>query len=180
MSAKHFIRVTTWAFISAMLLACASTDSLDMAALEQAEISNFRAPAARVLSSGQPTASQLNIASRAGVKHVISLRTAGEDMDFDEATVVESLGMDFHSIPIAVGEGGINTANAASLQELLAAFDGEPVLIHCATGNRVGALMAVSSHSEGASVEAAISEGARWGMTSERLQQLVRADLTSN
>lgn len=159
-----------------LLAACATTTDLDMAALQSAEINNFRAPSGEVLSSGQPTVSQLGIASRAGVKHVINLRTPQENVDFDESEVVESLGMEYHSIPVA-GGGGINADNAASLQALLARFDGEPVLIHCATGNRVGGLFAVAAHAEGASVDSAIAEGARWGMTSERLQDLVRENL---
>lgn len=165
--------------VCAFLAACASSTQLDLAALQGAEINNFRAPEAEVLSSGQPTVSQLGIASRAGVKHVISLRTAGEEVGFDEAQVVESLGMEFHSIPVA-GGGGVTADNAASLQALLASFGGEPVLVHCATGNRVGGLFAVNAHAEGASVDAAIAEGARWGMTSERLQEVVRENLSNN
>lgn len=167
------------AILLVLFTACASNNSLDVAALQQAEINNFRSPSASVLSSGQPTVSQLGIASRAGVKHVITLRTAEEDSGFDEESVVESLGMDFHSIPVA-GGGGVTAENAASLQQLLDRYSGEPILIHCATGNRVGALMALSAFANGDSVDAAIDEGARWGMTSERLQQLVRSNISSN
>ena len=150
-----------------------------MAALNNAEINNFRAPEGLVLSTGQPTVSQLGIASRAGVKHVINLRSPQEDVAFNESEVVESLGMDYHSIPVA-GGAGVNAENAASLQRLLDRFDGEPVLIHCATGNRVGALMAMSAAANGANIETAIAEGARWGMTSERLQEVVRGNLAEN
>lgn len=172
-------RFVTGLLLCGFLAACATTSPLDMAAMEAAEINNFRAPDGEVLSSGQPTVSQLGIASRSGVKHVINLRTPGEEVDFDEAQVVESLGMEYHSIPVA-GGGGINAENAASLQSLLARFEGEPVLVHCATGNRVGGLFAVNAHANGASVDAAIAEGARWGMTSERLQEVVRENLSSN
>ena len=164
---------------SVMLGACATTNDLDIAALENAEINNFRSPAGAVLSSGQPTVSQLGIASRAGVKHIINLRTPGEEVDFVEGEVVESLGMNYYSIPVA-GGAGVNAENAASLQSLLDRFDGEPVLIHCATGNRVGALMAMSAAAGGASIDSAIAEGARWGMTSEGLQGVVRGNLSGN
>ncbi len=179
MKVNQFNKIIFSAIILLWLTACASNNSLDVAALQQADINNFRTPSSAVLSSGQPTLSQLGIASRAGVKHVINLRTPQEDVEFDEAAVVESLGMDYHSIPVA-GGAGVNAENAASLQQLLDRYRGEPILIHCATGNRVGALMALSAFANGEDVEDAVSEGARWGMTSERLQELVRNNLGNN
>ncbi len=160
------------------LTACATTSELDMAAMENAEIFNFRSPEATVMSSGQPTVSQLGIAARAGVRHVINLRTPGEEVDFNESEVVESLGMEYYSIPVA-GGAGVTAENAASLQALLDRFDGEPVLVHCASGNRVGGLFAMTAGAQGASVDAAVAEGTRWGLTSERLQEVVRENLSN-
>ena len=59
-------------------------------------------------------------------------------------------------------------------------MNGEPAVVHCATGNRVGGLFAVNAFASGSSLDAAIAEGARWGMTSERLQQAVRQNLSGN
>ncbi len=162
------------------LAACASSSNqLDMAALEGAEIFNFRAPEEKVLSSGQPTVSQLGIAARSGVKHVINLRAPGEQDEFDEAEVVESLGMEYYSIPVA-GGAGVTPENAASLQALLERFEGEPVLVHCASGNRVGGLMALSAFADGANADSAIAEGQRWGLTSENLEAAVRRNISNN
>lgn len=179
MNTKNLIRAALGSLLISLLAACATTNDLDIAAIRNAEITNFRAPAGEVLASGQPTVSQLGIAARSGVKHVINLRTPQEEVDFNEAEVVESLGMEYHSIPIA-GGAGVTAENAASLQQLLNRLDGEPVLVHCASSNRVGALMALSAHADGASVEGAIAEGERWGMTSERLQELVRDNIGGN
>lgn len=177
------IPVLTRAFLtlvfSLLLAACASTPAFDLEAVQAAGISNLRAPDGATLSSGQPTVAQLGIAARSGVRHVINLRTAGEEVAFNESEVVDSLGMEYHSIPVA-GGAGINADNAQALADILAELDGEPVLIHCATGNRVGGLMALSAFADGANVDSAIAEGARWGMTSERLQEVVRESLTSN
>ena len=178
-SAPNLARYLLVAVVGALLAACASTPAFDLDAVQAAEINNFRAPEGTTLSSGQPTVAQLGIAARAGVKHVINLRAPGEDVAFDESEVVESLGMDYYNIPVA-GGGGITAENAQALADLLARIDGEPVIVHCATGNRVGGLMAFSAFADGASVDAAIDEGARWGMTSERLQQLVRDNLSDN
>lgn len=162
-----------------VLAACASTSSLDMAALSGAEINNFRAPEAEVLSTGQPTADQLRVMANAGVKHVINLRSPGEDAGFNEQATVESLGMTYHNIPVSVADGGLNATNASSLQSLLAEL-GDGVVVHCATGNRVGALISISEYAESNNLDSAISEGARWGMTSERLQGVVRQSLSGN
>jgi len=115
----------------------------------------------------------------AGIQHVINLRTPQEEIDFEEQAVVEALGMEYYSIPVA-GAGGINAANARSLEEILGTLDGEPALVHCATANRVGGLFAVNAFASGSSIDAAIAEGTRWGMTSERLQQAVRQNLLDN
>ena len=80
----------------------------------------------------------------------------------------------------SVAEGGINAENAQSLQSLLDQYSGEGVAVHCATGNRVGALISVAEFADGSNIDSAISEGARWGMTSERLQGIVRESLGDN
>lgn len=164
--------------LCSLLAACVSSNQLDVADLEGAEIFNFRAPAGNVVASGQPTPSQLGVAARAGVKHVINLRAPGEEINFDESGVVNSLGMQYHNIPVA-GGAGVNEENAASLQALLDSFGGEPVLVHCASSNRVGALMALSANAGGASVDDAIAEGVRWGLSSERLTEVVRNNLSN-
>ena len=88
--------------------------------------------------------------------------------------------MTFTRIPVSVAEGGINTENAQSLQALLDHYSGEGVAVHCATGNRVGALISVAEFADGNNIDSSISEGARWGMTSERLQGIVRESLADN
>ena len=108
---------------------------------------------------------------------MINLRTAGEEVAFNEAELVESLGMRYYSIPIA-GGAGINADNASALSRILSDIEGEPVIVHCATGNRVGGLMAFTALADGASIDEAMAEGERWGMTSERLQEMVRESLS--
>ena len=49
-------------------------------------------------------------------------------------------------------------------------------LVHCASGNRVGALIALQHGLESGDVDAAIAEGKRWGLT--RLEPVVRNALT--
>lgn len=165
----------------AVLVGCASSGNpaLDRAAVESAQVLNLRTPEARVLSSGQPSAAQLEIMANAGVRHIVNLRTPEEEVDFDERAAVEALGMRYYSLPVS-GAAGIDRANAAQLQAILDATGGEPVLVHCATGNRVGGLRAVQHFAANGDANAAVSEGERWGLTSERLQQMLRESALSD
>ncbi len=150
--------------------ACGPQYQVDRDALEAAGIANFNAPEEMVFASGQPTPEQIETLSEAGIRHVISLRTDGE-IDWDESGLVNSAGMEFHSIPVAVA-GGVTSENAKSLDQLLARLEGQPVLLHCGSSNRVGALRAFSAREGGASLDDALAQGRRWGMTS--MEEAVR------
>ncbi len=167
------IRLTPIMF-AVLLTACASTERVDTDELSSAEISNFSIQSNNTFVSGQPTQDQVAILADAGVRHVISLRTEGE-LEWDESDLVETVGMEFHSIPVSRRDG-VTSANAQSLESLLASLDGQPVLVHCGSGSRVGALKAVTAHDEGASVEDSLAEGRRWGLT--RMEPRVRDLLT--
>jgi uncharacterized protein (TIGR01244 family) len=160
------------------LAACSPAPTIDDDILGQAEIINLREPEQDIMSSGQPTAEQFQLLADAGVRHVINLRPL-EEQEFDEASLVTSLGMAYHSIPVAGGPD-ITRANAQALYDLLESVAGEPVIIHCASGNRVGALIALSAQQhQGMDAEAAMAEGERWGLTSPRLAPVVRQVLSN-
>jgi len=147
---------------------------VDREALESAGILNFSAPEELVFAAGQPSEEQIQTLADAGIRHVISLRADGE-IDWDESSLVGAAGMAFHSIPVA-GADGVTSDNAQTLDRLLAQLDGQPVLLHCGSSNRVGALRAKSARDGGASLEDALAEGRRWGMTSmeETVREILR------
>lgn len=161
------------------LAGCSDTPELDSEILAQADIVNLRQPDANIMSSGQPTEEQFRILAESGVKHVINLRPAEEQQDFDEGALVRELNMGYHWVPVETA-GGITRENAESLYQLLESLDGEPVIVHCASGNRVGALIALSSaEHEGLDMDAAMAKGEQWGLTSPRLTPVVRETLAS-
>ncbi len=120
--------------------------------------------------AGQPDETALRIFAENGYKTVIDIRTAGENRGLDEAAVVDKLGMKYINLPIA-GPGAISFRNARLLDDLLASAEG-PVLLHCASGNRVGALLALGRALNGADAEEALEYGREGGMT--RLEGRVR------
>ncbi|MDH3482305.1 MAG: protein tyrosine phosphatase family protein [Gammaproteobacteria bacterium] len=130
-------------------------------------------PVDGITSAGQPDEAAFGIFADSGYAAVIDLRTDGEDRGLDEKAVVEGLGMDYVSLPI--GSDGISFENARALDELLKAYD-KPVLVHCASANRVGALLALRASLGGADDETAMQLGRQGGMT--RLEPKVREILT--
>jgi protein tyrosine phosphatase (PTP) superfamily phosphohydrolase (DUF442 family) len=90
-------------------------------------------------SSGQPTTRHLDALAATGVRTVINLRTADEAAGFDEAEIAQGLGMAYVAIPIA-GPSCLTRENARLLAQALTA---------AASGNRVGAMLALVSAWEG-------------------------------
>lgn len=73
--------------------------------------------------------------------------------------------------------GGIDDANAQRLRTALEAANG-PVLVHCASGNRVGGLLALmQARSGGMTTEQALEFGRKAGMvgTEARVRELLDA-----
>ena len=140
-----------------------------------AELPDLRQPRDNRFVSGAIDAADVGRIRAAGVKHLINLRTAEESQGFDEARIATGLGLDYLAIPI-VGAQSLTKENAQKLNQLLEQAGDELTLIHCASGNRVGALIAVrEAWIKGRSTEAAIAEGKRWGLTS--LEEAVRSTL---
>ena len=92
--------------------------------------------------SAQPSAEALVKLPAAGVRTVINLRPPAETPDLDEKEVVEKAGMKYLSLPIA-GAAGLTRENVAAFDRAMAGADEGKVLMHCASGNRVGAMMAL-------------------------------------
>lgn len=121
------------------------------------------------VASGQPDGAALDVLKEAGFTTVIDMRAAGEDRGMDEATEVAARNMQYISFPIAAADD-ISYANARELERLLSSTAG-PVLVHCASGNRVGALYALREKLAGASDEEALAVGKAAGLT--RLEPVV-------
>jgi len=130
-------------------------------------------PTSGLVSTGQPDAAVLKAAADAGYVAVIDFRMPEEDRGIDEKKVTEGLGMTYVAFPIGAPDT-VTFDNADALDKILADFDG-PVLMHCASGNRVGALLALRAKSNGASSEQALEIGKQGGLT--RYEKVVRERL---
>ncbi|MGD8174756.1 fused DSP-PTPase phosphatase/NAD kinase-like protein [Marinimicrobium sp. ARAG 43.8] len=131
----------------------------------------FKTPNEQLITGGQPSREQLQQMKAAGVTTVINLRGPGESAGFDEQAEAEALGLRYIALPIN-GADDITPDNARKLDELLNGT--ERVLLHCASGNRAGALLALRAYRlQDLSEEEALQLGQEAGLTS--LEERVKA-----
>ncbi len=110
------------------------------------EIKNLKGPLPLelvVYSAAQPAPEQFAELATCGVATVVNLRPTAEMAGIDEAQLVQSQGMAYVHIPVA-DKADLTLVNA---RRLAAAFEDNspPFLVHCAGGNRVGALLALKA-----------------------------------
>lgn len=100
-------------------------------------IQNAKHPEQGLVFGGQPTEDQLRELAASGYS-VVNLRMPDEDAGFSETDLVEQLGVDYFGIPV----NGAALEDAETYQRFYRAMDEaeRPTLVHCASGNRVGAL----------------------------------------
>lgn len=128
-------------------------------------------PVDGITAAGQPDAAALKVFVESGFATVVDMRGPDEDRGMEDfPAAVSATGMRYVAFPITESEQ-ISFATAAELDAMLAELQG-PVLLHCASGNRVGALLALRASLKGADNETAIAFGQDAGMT--RLEPQVR------
>ncbi len=129
-------------------------------------IRNARVPLDGVLSGGQPTPEQIRAAAGAGYRTVINLRSEQETGYEWEAQLVEKLGMRYVHVPVA-GAGGLTPENVERIDAALReAQQAGPVLFHCASGNRIGAVLALrAAWRQDVDAEQALQFGLDAGLT---------------
>lgn len=100
-------------------------------------ISGAAFPEPGVMTAGQPTGEQVQLAAEDGYKTVLDLRTPAEPRGFDEADAAHQNGVAYVNLPVSLA-----TLDQATIDRFLAAAKKaqRPVLIHGGADSRVGAL----------------------------------------
>jgi uncharacterized protein (TIGR01244 family) len=140
------------------------------------EIENARQLSPELLTGGQLSGEQMAQLQQLGYRSFINLRPADEHGTGWEEEYAKAAGIAFHRLPVA-GVEGITRRNAERLAHLLEQSGDQPVMVYCASGNRVGGLLALKAHYlDGLNVEEAMAYGVKAGMT--RLEPIVRGRLS--
>lgn len=123
--------------------------------------------------AGQPDKGDFALLKKKGVQTVVNLRTAKE-MPFDEADIVKQLGMAYYHIPIA-GPESLTDEVFAQTRRLFNDRSKHPMLVHCASANRVGAVwLAHRVLDDGVSYEQALKEAQEIGLSNVGMEKRVR------
>ena len=145
------------------------------AAAETHGLAQASEPEKGVLAAGQPSGEQLQVLAEEGYRSVIDLRPAEEPHGFDEAEAARENGLAYVNIPVTLA--GLDQT---TIDRFLAAFKEveRPVLLHCATSNRVGALyyawlVLEQGMAEGEAVERARAAGLKSPELEDRIVALV-------
>jgi protein tyrosine phosphatase (PTP) superfamily phosphohydrolase (DUF442 family) len=149
-------------------------------------IPNARVTTTGLLVGGQPTREQLEAIQEAGYRMIVTLRTEAEVGDEGERAAVERMGLKYVSIPVA-GAQGLTEDNARALDKALREMDVLPAVVHCATGQRVSALMGLKAFVvDRLSPAAAIDLAKTLGLTKlekalrERIAEICKSDKSRN
>ena len=127
-------------------------------------ISNLCNPQPDLLASGLPNQQDLENAAKKGIKTVVNLCPV-EETPATEADQVGSLGMKYINIPVK-GPQDLTVTNAKQLAELVQDCENHPMLVHCRSANRVGALFALKAFwFDNKSEQEAIAIGKSAGLT---------------
>ncbi len=130
---------------------------------DQLRLPNQCSPSPDLLTCGMPNAKELQGAQQAGFKTIVNLCQL-QETPRDEPATVEALGMRYFSIPVA-GPGDLSEAKARELGAIVNDCSNHPVLIHCMSGNRVGALLALKAFFvDGKSPREALNDGLAAGL----------------
>jgi protein tyrosine phosphatase (PTP) superfamily phosphohydrolase (DUF442 family) len=123
-----------------------------------------------VVTGGQPSAAHLAAFHAAGGRVVLDLRDAMEPRPLDEAATVASLGLEYVNVP--VGPHSLTDATLDRVREVLREAGDGTVLVHCASGSRVGAaLLPVLMLDHGLEEEDAVGQAMRVGLRSAELME---------
>lgn len=127
------------------------------------DVADAVSPSPGVISAGRLGQEDIGRLQAAGIQHVIDLTPDDETPHFDEAKAIRSAGIDYSNLPIR-GAEDLTRENVIAFDQLLLNAQ-RPVLVHCASGNRVGAMAALrAAWIESKSAEDAIAIGKAWGL----------------
>jgi uncharacterized protein (TIGR01244 family) len=107
-------------------------------------VPGFRTPRPDLVTGGQPDAADWGRLRNAGVTRVVNLRMPEEMAGRDAAAEARAVGLDYITMPVD-GAAGVTPEAADALWATLDDADGGLTLVHCASGNRVGALLALGA-----------------------------------
>lgn len=151
-------------FLLPIVAAVAGTGCATQPVATVPAVAAARSPAPGIVSAGRLAPGDAERLRDAGVRQVIDLTPDAETPGFDEAAAVRDAGLAYSNLPLRGGQD-LTRDNVIAFDRLMNAAN-RPVLVHCASGNRVGAMAALrAAWVDNKPTEEAIAIGKAWGLT---------------
>lgn len=96
-------------------------------------------PIGGVATGGQPGPEAWAELARAGVRTVVDLRLPEEPRGHDEPAAVRAAGLEYVALPMS--QATLTDATFDQFRAIMRDAARRPIFVHCATSNRVGALL---------------------------------------
>jgi len=133
------------------------------------KIFNYHRHTPSIATSGSLNPGAIKELKTHGFKSVLDLRTS-EEGAAEEGEAVRNIGLAYFNLP--VGKSWPDTSTNQRFKQLVEDENNYPILIHCASVNRVGMMWAVYQLEKGSEYSSALLEGRTIGMKPSREQQL--------
>ncbi len=170
--------------LTAALVPCSCRTAPDEAAVKAAAMTHQAQPShvgsvpmtladGEVYLGGQPSRADLAAAALyPGIRSVLNLRHDVEPKGFDEAAALSDLGVAYENVPFGSPDQLTDQVFDESLNVIEEAP--RPLLVHCASGNRVGAIwMAHRMLNDAYTEQAALSEARQVGLRNDEFIPIV-------
>lgn len=124
--------------------------------------------------SSQHDADTLEIAREKGVELVINLREPTE-FSWDENRAVNHAGLDYYNVPISTTGESFDHDSINQISALVTKYKDQKILLHCSSGNRASAWLAIHlAQDHNTQSDAAILLARQAGLSSPIIEARVR------
>jgi uncharacterized protein (TIGR01244 family) len=159
---------------AAVLLAAGSLSAGVPETVDASRIPAYRRISPELATAGQPTPEALAQLGALGFRTVVNLRTEAEGA-LEEKAAVEAQGLRYVNVPVT--PESFSEQDVVAVEKVLADPKAGPVLLHCHSSNRVGAVWAAVQARKGRSFDEALAAGREAGLKSPAMIDALRGVL---
>ena len=145
--------------------------------VDPGQIPAYKVIAPGIVAAGQPAPDVLPKLGAMGFKTVLNLRMLDETGPANEREVVEGQGLRYVSVPMTASS--FTLADVEAVEKVLGDPAAGPILIHCASSNRVGGAWAAILARRGMSLDEALARGREAGLKSTAMEEAVKRVLAA-
>jgi len=123
--------------------------------------------------SGQPDQQTFITAKANGVDVVINVRESGET-DWNEAGAANVANLKYYNVPISRSGNSLDPGSISQISTIVQDHHNQEILLHCSSGNRASAWLAVYlTEDHGLPIDAALAVAKKTGLTNSDVEARV-------